>query len=153
MHMLAECEAYDAVRRSHADLFSDFGGWMEFPRDLSADHFRAFMHQPAHQVSAFLRECAQRRWANPLLDVLCADELTAEEADVLLGVEDGDLGPKSSDLFLSAISDEFYDVYSDAYYDTGTPRASLAPYGVFRQILNHVTVTVTVSLFLTCSLS
>jgi hypothetical protein len=24
-------------------------------------------------------------------------------------------------LFLSAISDEFYDVYSDAYYDTGTP--------------------------------
>jgi hypothetical protein len=29
--------------------------------------------------------------------------------------------PESSDLFLSAISDEFYDVYSDAYYDTGTP--------------------------------
>ena len=27
----------------------------------------------------------------------------------------------SSDLFLSAISDEFYYVYSDAYYDTGTP--------------------------------
>jgi hypothetical protein len=26
MHMLAECEAYDAVRRSHADLFSDCGG-------------------------------------------------------------------------------------------------------------------------------
>jgi hypothetical protein len=24
-------------------------------------------------------------------------------------------------MFLSAISDEFYDVYSDAYYDTGTP--------------------------------
>jgi hypothetical protein len=55
------------------------------------------------------------------LDVLFADGLTAEEADVLLGVEEGDLGPDSSDLFLCAISDEFYDVYSDAYYDTGTP--------------------------------
>mgnify|MGYP001807296022 CR=1 FL=1 len=40
------------------------------------------------------------------------------------------------------ISDEFYDVYSDAYDDTGTPCATLAPFGVFRQILNHLTVTV-----------
>ena len=39
------------------------------------------------------------------------------------------------------ISNEFYDVYSDAYYHTVTPRALLAPYGVFRQILNHVTAT------------
>ena len=53
MHMLAECEAYDAVRRSHADLFSDLGGWMDFPSDISAAQFRAFMHQPAHQVSVF----------------------------------------------------------------------------------------------------
>jgi hypothetical protein len=35
----------------------------------------------------------------------------------------------------------FLDVYSDAYYDT---RTSLAPYGVFRPILNIATVTVTV---------
>jgi hypothetical protein len=45
----------------------------------------------------------------------------AEEADAHQGVDGGGLHPESSDLFLSAISDEFYDVYSDAYYDTGTP--------------------------------
>jgi hypothetical protein len=55
MHMLAECEAYDAVRRSHADLFCGLGGWMDFPSDVSAAQFRAFMHQPANQVSGFLR--------------------------------------------------------------------------------------------------
>jgi hypothetical protein len=59
------------------------------------------------------------RWAHPPLDVLLADGLTAAEADALLGA-DGGLHPESFDLFLSAISDEFYDVYSDAYYDTGT---------------------------------
>jgi hypothetical protein len=79
------------------------------------------MHQPAQQVSAFLRDCAQRRWANPPLDVLFADGLTAAGADALQGVDGGGLLPESSDLFLSAIADEFYDVYSDAYYDTGTP--------------------------------
>jgi hypothetical protein len=121
MHMLAECEAYDAVRRSHADLFSDLGGWMDFPSDISAAQFRAFMHQPANQVSGFLRACAQRRWANPPLDVMFADGLTAEEAEALLGADGGGLPPESPDSFLSAISDEFYDVYSDAYYDTGTP--------------------------------
>ena len=92
---------------------------MAFPAGVSAVQFRAFMHQPAQQVSAFLRDCAQRRWANPPLDVLFADGLTAEEADALQGV-DG-VRPESPDLFFSAISDEFYDVYSDAYYDTGTP--------------------------------
>jgi hypothetical protein len=91
-----------------------------------------------------------RRWANPPLDVLFADGLTAEEAGALHGVDGGGLLPESADLFLSAISDEFYDVYSDAYYDTGTPCASLAPYGVFRLILDHVTVTVTVTV-LSCS--
>mgnify|MGYP001807670288 CR=1 FL=1 len=45
----------------------------------------------------------------------------AEEADALLGVDGGGLPPESSDLFLSAVLDEFYDVYSDAYCDTGTP--------------------------------
>jgi hypothetical protein len=47
--------------------------------------------------------------------------LTAEEAEALLGADGGGLPPESPDSFLSAISDEFYDVYSDAYYDTGTP--------------------------------
>jgi hypothetical protein len=55
------------------------------------------------------------------LDVLFADGLTTEEADALQGVDGGGLHPQYSDLFLSAISNEFYDVYSDAYYDTGTP--------------------------------
>jgi hypothetical protein len=123
MHMLVECEAYDAVRRSHADLFGDLGGWTEFPRSVSADEFRAFMHQPAHQVSAFLRECGQRRWANPPLEVLFADGLSAEEADALMRADtSGDaMPPEASDLFHSALSDEYYDVYSDAYYDTDAP--------------------------------
>jgi hypothetical protein len=55
------------------------------------------------------------------LGVLFADGLTAEEADALQGVDGGGLHPESSDLFLSEILDEFYDVYSDAYYDSGTP--------------------------------
>jgi hypothetical protein len=45
----------------------------------------------------------------------------AEEAEALLSADGGGLPPESPDSFLSAISDEFYDVYSDAYYDTGTP--------------------------------
>ena len=119
LHMVAECEAYDAVRREHAELFRDFGGWVEFPCAMSADHFRAFMLQPAPQVSAFLRDCGQRRWANPPVEVLFADGLSAEEAEALFG---GDvLPPDVSDQFFSALSDEFYDALSDAYYDTGTP--------------------------------
>jgi hypothetical protein len=50
------------------------------------------MHQPAHQVSTFLRD-AQRRWANPPLELLLADGLTAEEADALLGVDGGGSPP------------------------------------------------------------
>ena len=120
-NMLAECEAYDAVRRSHADLFGDLGGWTEFPRSVSADEFRAFMHQPAHQVSAYLRECGQRRWANPPLEVLFADGLSAEEADALMSADGVGMPPELSDQFHSALSDEYYDVYSDAYYDSDAP--------------------------------
>ena len=119
LHMVAECEAYDAVRREHAELFSHFGGWAEFPGIMSADQFRAFMLQPAPQVSAFLRDCGQRRGANPPVQVLFADGLSAEEAEALFGSDA--LPPDVSDQFFSALSDEFYDVYSDAYYDTGTP--------------------------------
>jgi hypothetical protein len=116
----------------------------EFPRSVSADEFRAFMHQPAHQVSAYLRECGQRRWANPPLEVLFADGLSAEEADALMSADGVGMPPKLSDQFHSALSDEYYDVFSDAYYDSHAPCASLAPYGVFREVRNHVTVTVTV---------
>jgi hypothetical protein len=121
MHMVAKCEAYSAIRRSHAVLFDDFGGWTAFPRVMSADEFRAFMHQPAHQVSAFLYDCCQRRWSNPPLEVLFAEGLSAEEAEALLDVGADELPHEASELYLSAISDDFYDAYSDAYYDPGTP--------------------------------
>jgi hypothetical protein len=62
---------------------------MDFPSDISAAQFRAFMHQPANQVSGFLRACAQQRWVNPPLDVPFADVLTAEEAEALLGADGG----------------------------------------------------------------
>lgn len=54
---------------------------------MSADQFRAFMLQPAPWVSAFLRDCGQRREANPLVEVLFADGLSAEEAEAMF---DGD---------------------------------------------------------------
>ena len=62
------------------------------------------MHQPANQVSVFVCAYAQRRWVNPPLDVMFADGLTAEEADTLLGDDEGGLHPESSDLFLSTIA-------------------------------------------------
>jgi hypothetical protein len=78
----------------------------------------------------FLRACAQRRWVKPPLDVMFADGLTAEEADALLGADGGGgVPPESPDSFLSAISDEFHDVYSDAYYDTGTHEPRWLPTG------------------------
>jgi len=44
LHVVAECEAYTAIRQSHADLFVELGGWMQFPRhDVSNTQFRAFM--------------------------------------------------------------------------------------------------------------
>jgi hypothetical protein len=81
LHMWAECEEYTTVRRSHAHLFADFGGWAAFPCEgLTADQFRMLMHQPRHQVAAFLHECAQRRWQDPPVDVMFADGLSVEEA-------------------------------------------------------------------------
>jgi hypothetical protein len=40
------------------------------------------------------------------------------------------------------MSTQFLSTQMSIYYDTGTPYASLAPYGVFRQVLNHVTVMI-----------
>jgi hypothetical protein len=56
-----------------------------------------------------------------LIAVFAMYGLTAEEAEALLGADGGGLPPESPDSFLSAVSDEFCDVFSDAYYDTGTP--------------------------------
>jgi hypothetical protein len=61
------------------------------------------------------------------LEVLFADGLSAEEADALMSVatlinvDGGGLPPETSHLFLSALSDELYAVYSDAYYGTDAP--------------------------------
>jgi hypothetical protein len=121
LHMIAECEEYTAVRRSYEVLFSGFGGWLEFPCDMSADQLRSFMHQPAHQVGAFLHACGQRRWQDPPSEVLFAEGLSAEEAEAYYGGGSGSSQVEASDMFLSALSDEYYDVYSDAFYDAGTP--------------------------------
>jgi hypothetical protein len=119
LHMLAECEEYTPVRRSHAHLFADFGGWAEFPREgLTAEQFRLFMHQSHHQVAAFLHECAQRRWQDPPVDVLYADGLSAAEAEALWS---GGLSAEESSQYYSATSDDFFEVYSDAFYDVTTP--------------------------------
>jgi hypothetical protein len=119
LHMLAECPAYEPVRFSHAELFSGFGGWWNFPCDMSGDRLRAFMQQPAQQVGAFVRDCGRLRWNNPPDEVVFAEALSAEEAEALLGVAVE--APEVSDQYYSAMSDEYYDVYSDAYYDSGTP--------------------------------
>jgi hypothetical protein len=54
------------------------------------------------------------------MDVLFADGLTAEEAGAFM-LSTGELCPEASDQYYSALSDGFFDVYSDAYYDPGTP--------------------------------
>ena len=119
--MIAECAEYEAVRRMHAELFEEVGGWSSVPCALSADQFRAFMHQPAHKVSAFLYACCQRRWTNPPLEVMFADGLSAAEAEAMLWGEVEDRQLEASEQFYSSLSEEYYDVYSDAFYDTGTP--------------------------------
>ena len=71
VYVVAECDAYTAVRQSHAELFAEFGGWLQFPRrDMSSAQLRALMQQPQPQVAAFLRACWQRRWHTPPDDVV-----------------------------------------------------------------------------------
>ncbi len=53
--------------------------------------------------------------------MLFAEGLSAEEAEALLDVGADELPHEASELYFSAMSDDFYDVYSDAYFDTGTP--------------------------------
>jgi hypothetical protein len=53
--------------------------------------------------------------------VVCADGLTAEEADALLSVDGGGLPPESSDLFLSAISDESFTMSTQMRVMTPVP--------------------------------
>jgi hypothetical protein len=77
-----------------------------------------FMHQSQHQVAAFLHECAQRRWQDPPVDVMFADGLSVEEAERMWS---GGLSSEESSHHYSAVSDNFFDVYSDAFYDATTP--------------------------------
>jgi hypothetical protein len=50
---------------------------------------------------------------NPPLAVLCAEGLSAGEADALMSADGGGMPPEVSDQFHSALSDEYHDVYSD----------------------------------------
>lgn len=120
LHAVAECPEYDAIRRANAQLFDAFGGWLQFPRELSDDQFRSFMHQPQHEVSAFLHECSQRRWKDPPVDVLFAEGLSEREAEAFYGGV-GIATAEESEQYFSACSEEYYEVYSDAYYDVITP--------------------------------
>lgn len=107
LHVVAECDEYGVLRRSHSGLFAALGGWASFPGELTADQLHEFMHQPASQVSEFLFQCGQRGWQDPPLDVLFADGLSAEEAGALIPGVEG-LCPGSSDQFFSVLSDDFY---------------------------------------------
>jgi hypothetical protein len=59
------------------------------PHALSADQFRVFMHQPAHSLSGFLYACNQRRWSDPPLEVMFADVLSDDEANMVVGDSGG----------------------------------------------------------------
>ena len=118
LHVVAECYAYTAVRQSHADLFAEFGGWLQFPRhDMSSAQFRAFMQQPQPQVAAFLRACWQRRWQTPPDEVVFADCLPPPH--------DAQAASEEVSQFYSACSEfcEFYDAcsdFSDEFYDVSS---------------------------------
>lgn len=43
------------------------------------------------------------------------------DPNAVLILDEGGLAPEMSDLFHSALADEYYDVYSDVYHDTGAP--------------------------------
>jgi hypothetical protein len=55
------------------------------------------------------------------MEVMFTDGLSAEEAEVIVVGENEGVLPEASEQYFSSLSDEFYDVYSDAYCDSGTP--------------------------------
>jgi len=111
LHMVAECTCYTAIRERHQHLFEVIGGWQQVgATHINAQQFRAFMSQDQYQVAAFLHECAQRRWRDPpdeLVFTEC-DEPTTAHVDALAEVALSE----SSESFLTAESDEFFDVDS-----------------------------------------
>ena len=76
------------------------------------DEFTNDMLEKWSVLGAILRECGQGQWANPPLEVLFADGLSAEEADAHRGEDGGGVAPNVS--IHSALSYEYHDVYSDA---------------------------------------
>jgi hypothetical protein len=88
LHKLGECDAYDAVRRSHAELSSDFGV-DGVPTQCVCSRIQS-LHAATCPVGAFQRDCGQQRWANSPLDVF-ADGLLADEADAFMSVVGGGL--------------------------------------------------------------
>jgi hypothetical protein len=85
-----------------------------FALRMTAEQFRAFMHQDQASVASFLYDCSQCRWADPQSDLAFAD--CVETNDILHRVLEVD-----SDEFFEVVSDEFFDVYSDEYFEAYTP--------------------------------
>jgi hypothetical protein len=96
-------------------LFEVLGGWQSVgDGTVTAEQFRAFMHQDQSSVASFLYDCSQCRWADPPSDLAFAD--CVETDDILHRVLEVD-----SDEFFEVVSGEFFDVYSDEYFEAYTP--------------------------------
>lgn len=105
LHVVAECPAYAAVRRRHAHLFEDLGGWQQVVhRAVSSAELRQFMSQAQHLVAAFLSECCARRWSDPPPQLVegQSDEggLDTSEEEALIDAALGSSGMHSADLLV-----------------------------------------------------
>jgi hypothetical protein len=49
-HVMAVCLLHSALRWSGAGDISDVGGWTAVPRELTAEHVKGFMLEPACQM-------------------------------------------------------------------------------------------------------
>jgi hypothetical protein len=103
---------------------------------VTAEQFRAFMHQDQSHVASFLYGCSQCRWADPPPDLALAD---CRDDDILHHV-------------LEVDSDAFFEVVSLMIFLMSTQMSTLklTPHepcwllsGVSRCGLDHLTVTVT----------
>jgi hypothetical protein len=67
MHMVFECERYQALRQQFADLFEDFGGWdSPHPGDVGAGGMLQFMNNSnQRRVAQFVHSCWRVRCRDP----------------------------------------------------------------------------------------
>jgi hypothetical protein len=55
MHMVCSCPSYAAVQERHQQLFEVLGGWQDVVDEtVTAEQFRAFMHQDQSSVASCL---------------------------------------------------------------------------------------------------